>query len=29
MKPPYFGEYTPIIKNGLIVAYVFEVKEEE
>ena len=26
---PYFGEYTPIIDNGLIVAYVFEVKEEK
>lgn len=29
MKPPYFGEYTPIIKNGLIVGYAWEVKEEK
>ena len=29
MKTLYFGEYTPIIKSGLIVGYVFKVKEEE
>ena len=29
MKTPYFDKYIPIISNGLIVGYVWEVKEEE
>lgn len=26
---PYYAGYTPIVKHGVIVAYVFEVKEKE